>query len=289
MRWEGNRESDNIEDRRGAGGFGGFGLGGRSIGIGTVVIALLGGWLFGINPLTMLGLLSQGGGTTATSVQAPHHAPANDPQTAFVRTILASTEDVWSGLLRNRGGYTDPELVLYRGSTPTACGTGQAAMGPFYCPRDQHVYLDMDFFDTLRDQLGAPGEFAEAYVIAHEVGHHVQNLLGITDRAERLERGDGGQGANGVSVRVELQADCFAGVWAHHAEEARHWMDPGDIESALNAASQIGDDTLQRRSQGTIVPDSFTHGTSAQRVAWFRRGWDSGDIQQCDTFATQQL
>jgi predicted metalloprotease len=285
MRWQGNRESDNIQDRRGAGG---FGLGGRSIGIGTVVIALLGGWLLGINPLTMLGLLSQGDGGVA-SVQAPQQPPANDPQTGFVRTVLASTEDAWTDLLRARGGYTAPELVLYRGSTPTACGTGQAAMGPFYCPVDRQVYLDMDFFDTLRSQLGSPGEFAEAYVIAHEVGHHVQNLLGITGRAEQLERSGGGQGANGVSVRIELQADCFAGVWAHHAEAAKHWMDPGDIESALHAASQIGDDTLQRRSRGTVVPDSFTHGTGAQRVTWFRRGWDSGDLQQCDTFATRQL
>jgi hypothetical protein len=290
MRWEGNRESDNIDDRRNASGFGGFGgFGGRSIGIGTVVVALIGGWLFGINPLTMLGLLSNGGGTAVQQPAARHTPPANDPQTAFVRTILASTEDVWTAELRDRGGYQPPELVLYRGSTPTACGQGQAAMGPFYCPQDQQVYLDMDFFDTLRDQLGAPGQFAEAYVIAHEVGHHVQNLLGITEQAQRLEHGGSGEGAGGVSVRIELQADCFAGIWAMRAEQAKHWLDPGDIDAALNAASQIGDDTLQRRSRGTVVPDSFTHGTSAQRVAWFRRGWQSGDLQQCDTFATQQL
>lgn len=285
MRWEGQRESSNIEDRRGAGGGGGFGFGGRSIGIGTVVIALVGGWIFGINPLTILGLLGGGGQPVA---EAPAHAPpANDKQAAFVSTVLASTEDEWGQMLQGR--YTPPALVLFRGATPTACGQGQAAMGPFYCPSDRKVYLDMDFFDLLASKLGSPGQFAQAYVVAHEVGHHVQTLMGITQKADQLRaHGSEAQG-NAVSVRIELQADCLAGVWAQHAEQHKHWLDPGDIESALNAASQIGDDTLQRRSRGTVVPESFTHGTSAQRVAWFRRGWTSGSLTQCDTFASNDL
>jgi len=289
MRWEGNRESSNVEDRRDAGGGGGFGFGGRSIGIGTIVIALIGGWIFGINPLTILGLLSGGGGAPVTQ-QAPAHAPpANDKAAAFVSTVLASTEDVWGGLLQNQGGYKPPRLVLFRGATPTACGQGQSAMGPFYCPNDQKVYIDLDFFDTLSRKLGAPGDFAQAYVVAHEVGHHVQTLLGITGKADALRaRGSEAQG-NAISVRIELQADCLAGVWGYHAQQSKHWLDPGDTEEALNAASQIGDDTLQRKSRGTVVPESFTHGTSAQRVSWFRRGFESGRMDQCDTFKAQQL
>jgi predicted metalloprotease len=232
----------------------------------------------------MLGLLSGGG---VQQSQAPAHAPpASDKQAQFVSVVLASTEDVWGQLLQNQGGYQPPKLELYRGAIQTGCGTGQAAMGPFYCPNDQRVYLDMDFFDQLSQQLGAPGEFARAYVVAHEVGHHVQNLLGITKQAEAAGNS---RGAGGVSVRVELQADCFAGIWTHWAEQQHHWLDPGDVESALNAASQIGDDTLQRKSRGTVVPDTFTHGTSAQRVTWFRRGFESGSLQQCDTFASREL
>jgi len=291
MRWEGGRESSNVEDRRGAGGgLGGFGLGGRSIGIGTVVVALIGGWIFGINPLTMLNLLT-GGGDGAPVAQAPAHAPPpDDREAAFVSTVLANTEDVWGQLLQGQGGgYRAPKLVLYRGATPTGCGRGQAAMGPFYCPSDQRVYLDLDFFDTLNRRLGAPGDFAQAYVIAHEVGHHVQNLMGITDRVEQLRGQQSEAQANAVSVRVELQADCLAGVWAHHSQQTKGWLEGGDVEEALNAASQIGDDTLQKKSRGVVVPESFTHGTSAQRANWFRRGLQSGNVSGCDTFGSREL
>jgi predicted metalloprotease len=287
MRWQGQRESSNVEDRRGGGGGGGFGLGGRSIGIGTVVAALIGGWVLGINPLTMLGMLTGSGGT---AVQAPAQAPpAGDKAAGFVSTVLASTEDVWGQVLQGaNGGYRPPKLVLFRGTTPTACGRGQAAMGPFYCPADQKVYIDLDFFDVLSQRLGAPGDFAQAYVVAHEVGHHVQTLLGVTQRADQLRsQGSQAQG-NAISVRVELQADCFAGVWAHHAEQAKQWLEAGDVEEGLNAASRIGDDALQQQSRGTVMPESFTHGTSAQRVAWFRRGMQSGSLQQCDTFAAKE-
>jgi predicted metalloprotease len=285
MKWEGSRESDNVEDRRDSGGGGGFGLGGRSLSIGSVAIALVAGWIFGINPLTLLGLMGNG---SPSQVEAPAHAPpANDRAAAFVSTVLANTEDVWADVLKSQGTYRAPKLVLFRGATSTACGQGQSAMGPFYCPSDQKVYLDLDFFDTLQRKLGAPGDFAQAYVVAHEVGHHVQNLLGITERAEAMGRG-GAQG-HAVSVRVELQADCFAGVWANRSQASKRWLESGDVDEALNAASQIGDDTLQRRSQGTVVPESFTHGSSAQRVAWFKRGFQSGRIDQCDTFNTPSL
>lgn len=292
MRWEGSRESENVEDRRDQGysGGGGFGFGGRSIGIGTIVIALIGGWIFGINPLTILGMLS-GGGQPVQTQQAPAHPPpANDQLARFVSVVLANTEDVWSKIFAQNGArYVDPHLVLFRGATPTACGTGQSAMGPFYCPGDQKVYIDLNFYQTLKNQLGAPGEFAEAYVIAHEVGHHVQNLLGITGKVDQMRGRVSQREANALSVRVELQADCFAGVWARRSQDAKQWLENGDIESALNAASKIGDDALQRRSQGQVVPDSFTHGTSAQRVHWFSRGLQSGDMRQCDTFDAQSL
>lgn len=288
MRWESERQSSNVEDRRGLGG-GGFGFGGRSIGIGTIVLALLGGWIFGINPLTILGFLSGGGSPVVEQpAQAP---PAGDRAAAFVSTVLASTEDVWPQLLQQQGGmaYEPPKLVLYRGTTPTACGRGQAAMGPFYCPADRKVYLDLDFFDTMRARLGAPGEFAQAYVVAHEVAHHVQTLLGITQQVDQLRARTSEAQGNAISVRVELQADCFAGLWANRSQQAKGWLEKGDIESALNAAAQIGDDTLQRRSRGTVVPESFTHGSSAQRVAWFKRGMQSGDLRQCDTFAAREI
>lgn len=288
MRWEGERQSSNVEDRRGMGGGGGFGFGGRSIGIGTIVLALLGGWIFGINPLTLLGIL--GGGGSAPVAQAPAPAPpAGDRSATFVSTVLASTEDVWTQLLRSQGTYPPPKLVLFRGTTPTACGRGQAAMGPFYCPADQKVYIDLDFFDVMARRLGAPGDFAQAYVIAHEVGHHLQTVMGITERVDRLRARSSEVQANQMSVRMELQADCFAGVWAHHSQQARGWLEQGDVEEALNAASQIGDDVLQQRSQGTVVPESFTHGSASQRVGWFRRGMESGQIAQCDTFAAREL
>jgi len=288
MKWEGERQSENVEDRRDAGGGGGgFRIGGGGIGIGTIVIAVLASWIFGINPLTVLGILGGGGpAIEAPASQGPaQRPPANDPAAAFVSTVLADTEDVWGRVMQQGGtAYRQPKLVLFRGATPTACGTGQAAMGPFYCPGDQKVYLDLGFFDTLRARLGAPGDFAQAYVIAHEVGHHVQNQLGITGRVDGMRGRVSETQMSALSVRVELQADCFAGVWAHHSQQGKGWLERGDIEEALNAAAQIGDDTLQRKSQGTVVPESFTHGSSAQRQTWFRRGLESGNVAQCNTF-----
>jgi uncharacterized protein len=296
MKWEGNEQSDNVEDRRSSGGGlpGGMRLGGgRSIGIGTIVIALVGGWIFGINPLTILGVLSgDGGGGMAPQVQtAPaERPPANDREAAFVSTVLKDTEQVWGSAMQQAGAsYREPRLVLFRGVTPTACGTGQAAMGPFYCPGDQKVYIDLAFFDTLRQRLGAPGDFAQAYVIAHEVGHHVQNLLGVTEKVDGMRGRISESQSNALSVRVELQADCFAGVWANRSQAGKGWLEQGDLEEALKAASQIGDDNLQRQSQGMVVPESFTHGTSAQRVSWFRRGFEGGDMRQCNTFDAKSL
>ena len=290
MKWEGNRESDNVEDRRGSGG--GFPLpGGRGIGIGTIVIALLGGWLLGINPLTLLGLLSGAGGPPAQVQQAPaQRPPADDTLARFVSTVLADTEDVWHGVFRQAGGsYQEPRLVLFRGATPTACGTGQAAMGPFYCPADQTLYIDLGFYETLQSRLGAPGDFAQAYVIAHEVGHHVQNLLGISAKVDQMRGRVSQAECNRYSVRLELQADCFAGVWAHHAQNARQILEQGDVEEAMNAAAKIGDDALQRSSGGAVVPESFTHGTSAQRQRWFHAGMQQGSLKACDTFAARAL
>ncbi len=294
MRMDGQEESENVEDVRGSsGGGGGFSFGGgRGIGLGTVAIALIAGWIFGINPLTLLGALSGGGSPVVQ--QAPQgHAPAppaNDPQAKFVSQVLRSTEMVWADVFRQAGKtYEPPRLRLFSGSFPTACGMGQAAMGPFYCPGDRIVYLDMTFFNVMRQRLGAPGQFAQAYVIGHEVGHHVQNLLGISDKVDAMrQRGTEAQ-ANAMSVRLELQADCFAGVWAKRSDDAKGWLEAGDVESALNAASQIGDDNLQRKSQGQVVPESFTHGSSAQRVAWFKRGMQNGDINQCNTFEARNL
>jgi uncharacterized protein len=297
MKWEGHRQSSNVEDRRGAGGGGGMRprIGGRGVGLGTIVIALLAGWIFGINPMTVLGLLSGGGleGGPAVSQQAPGPAPAppaQDKQAMFVSTVLADTEDVWNRLFREANAqYREPALVLFRGAVPTACGTGQSAMGPFYCPGDYKVYIDLNFFDTLSRQLGAPGDFAQAYVVAHEVGHHVQRLLGVTDKVDSMRGRVSQAQQNALSVRVELQADCLAGVWTHHSQKGKGWLEQGDIEEAMTAASRIGDDALQRQSQGTIVPESFTHGTSEQRMRWFRRGMEQGRVAGCDTFAAQTL
>ena len=296
MKWEGNRESDNVEDRRGGGFGGGRGLpiGGRGIGLGTVAIALVAGWIFGINPLTILGALDGSGGPPMVQQQQQQvpaaRPPPEDKLARFVSTVLADTEDVWREQFARAGGtYRDPKLVLFRGAVPTACGQGASAMGPFYCPGDQKVYIDLDFYETMRTRLGAPGDFAQAYVIAHEVGHHVQNLLGITDKVDTMRGRASEVQRNALSVRLELQADCFAGVWAHHAQAARQVLEAGDVEEALNAATQIGDDTLQRKAQGTIVPESFTHGSGAQRVAWFRRGLEGGSLQQCNTFEARKL
>jgi predicted metalloprotease len=292
MKWEGERQSDHVEDRRGGGGFGGGGMpriGGRGIGIGTIVIALVGGWVLGINPLTLLGVLG-GGSSMVASEQPAAPPPANDKVAAFVSTVLASTEDVWAAQFRAAGGaYQPPGLVLFRGATRTACGMGRSAMGPFYCPADQKVYIDLGFFDTLDQRLGAPGDFAQAYVVAHEVGHHVQRLLGITEKVDGMRGRVPEDQMNALSVRLELQADCLAGVWAHHSQKAKAWLEPGDVEEGLNAASKIGDDTLQRKSQGVVVPESFTHGSSAQRTTWFNKGLTSGNMAQCNTFESRAL
>ena len=292
MKWEGERQSDNVEDRRGESGGGGGGgrIGGRSVGIGSIVIALVAGWIFGINPLTVLGLLSGDGAPVAQTAPAAVKPPAADRQAQFVATVLADTEDVWTTVLAAQNArYEPPKLVLFRGSIPTACGQGAAAMGPFYCPGDRKVYIDLGFFDTLRSRLGAPGDFAQAYVIAHEVGHHLQQSMGITAQVDKQRGRVPEAQMNALSVRAELQADCLAGVWAHHSQQGKGWLEQGDLEEALNAASKIGDDTLQRQSQGTVVPESFTHGSSAQRVAWFQRGFKGGTLNGCNTFEARTL
>jgi uncharacterized protein len=294
MKWEGQRQSENVEDRRGEGGGGGGGFrigGGRGIGLGSIVIALVAGWIFGINPLTLLGVLGGGGGIEAPSAQAPaQKPPAGDPLASFVSTVLADTEDVWAKLMQGGAtAYSEPKLVLFRGAVGTACGTGQSAMGPFYCPGDRKVYLDLNFFETLSKRMGAPGNFAQAYVIAHEVGHHVQNSLGITGKVDGMRGRVSEQQMNALSVRVELQADCFAGVWAHHSQKGKGWLDRSDLEEAMNAAAKIGDDALQRQSQGTVRPESFTHGSSQQRQPWFRRGLEAGSVAQCNTFDARAL
>ena len=291
MKWEGERQSDNVEDRRDDGG--GGGIGGRGIGLGSVAIALVAGWIFGINPLTVLGLLD-GGGAALPPPQAQtapaHKPPAQDKQVAFVATVLADTEDVWREQFKALGSnYRDPKLVLFRGATPTACGRGEAAMGPFYCPGDEKVYIDLAFYDTLRRQLGAPGDFAQAYVVAHEVGHHVQKLLGISAKVDSQRGKIPEASMNALSVRLELQADCLSGVWAFRGQRLRQMLEHGDVEEALNAASQIGDDTLQRQSQGTVRPESFTHGSSAQRVSWFKRGLAAGRVADCNTFEARAV
>jgi predicted metalloprotease len=293
MKWEGQDQSSNVEDRRGqgmGGGGGGRRIGGRGIGVGTIAIALVASWIFGVNPLTVLGLLSGGGGMEAPQVQqAPAgRPPVDDKAAAFVSTVLRDTEVVWGRLMQANGAsYREPKLVLFRGATPSACGTGESAMGPFYCPGDSKVYLDLEFFDTLSRRMGAPGDFAQAYVVAHEVGHHLQNQMGITGKVDAMRGKVSTQQMNALSVRVELQADCLAGVWAHHSQKGKGWLDQGDIQEAMNAAAQIGDDTLQKASTGRIVPESFTHGSSQQRMTWFKRGLDSGAINQCDTFGAK--
>ena len=299
MKWEGNRESDNVEDRRdeggGGGGGGGFGFGGRSIGIGTIAIALIGSYFLGVSPMTIISVLSGGGGSIAPvqqeQQQRPAHAPPpSDTQAKFVSTVLADTEDVWTEQFRTQGAqYVKPKLVLFTGATRTACGTGQSASGPFYCPGDQKVYIDLAFFRLMQQRFKVSGEFAQAYVIAHEIGHHVQHLLRIDEKVAAARQNGSEAQANAASVRLELQADCLAGVWGFHANRARSILEQGDVEGALAAATAIGDDTLQRQSQGQVVPDSFTHGTSAQRVRWFSRGIETGEVSKCDTFAARQL
>ncbi len=297
MRMDDQRESDNLEDRRGGGyeggGGGGLRFGGGRLGVGTIAIALIASYFLGINPLTVLSMLSGGGGMPAIEQSAPppaHKPPASDETARFVSKVLASTEDTWNDVFRASGRrYEEPKLVLFSGMTPTACGTGQSAMGPFYCPGDQKVYIDLTFFRELRDRFRAPGEFAQAYVVAHEVGHHVQNLLGISEQVQNARQRVGKAEGNALSVRLELQADCFAGVWGRRADAMKNILEPGDLEAALAAATAIGDDRLQQQAQGRIVPESFTHGSSAQRVRWFKRGFETGDINQCNTFKASQL
>ncbi|MBV2191805.1 MAG: zinc metallopeptidase [Azonexus sp.] len=292
MRMDDHRNSDNVEDRRGSGfGGGGLRLGGGRLGLGSIVIALVASYFLGVNPLTVLQLLS-GGGMPAIEQSAPEarRPPANDETALFVSKVLASTEDTWHQAFKANGRqYQEPKLVLFSGMTPTACGTGQSAMGPFYCPGDQKVYIDLSFFNDLKSRYRAPGEFAQAYVIAHEVGHHVQHLLGIADQVHKARQRVSEREANALSVRMELQADCLAGVWGKHTDTMKQVLEPGDLEAALTAASAIGDDRLQQQAQGRIVPESFTHGSSEQRVRWFRRGFETGDMNQCNTFKTDRL
>ncbi len=291
MRLDDHRQSDNLEDRRGSGSGGGLRLGGGRLGLGSIVIALVASYFLGVNPLTVLSLLS-GGGLPAIEQSAPEarRPPADDPMARFVSQVLASTEDTWNQVFRANGRqYQEPKLVLFTGATPTACGTGQSAMGPFYCPADQKVYIDLAFYRDLKERFQAPGEFAQAYVIAHEVGHHVQNLLGIADKVHQARQSVGRAEGNALSVRMELQADCLAGVWGKRTDSMKNILEPGDLEAALAAASAIGDDRLQQQGQGRIVPESFTHGSSAQRVRWFKRGFESGDMNQCNTFKADRL
>ncbi|HQU79785.1 MAG TPA: neutral zinc metallopeptidase [Azonexus sp.] len=294
MRMDDQRESDNLEDRRGGGmgGGGGLRLGGGRLGIGTIAIALVASYFLGINPLTVLSMLSGGGGMPAIEKSAPPASkpPANDETARFVSKVLASTEDTWNEVFRANGRqYEEPKLVLFSGVTPTACGTGQSAMGPFYCPGDQKVYIDLTFFRELKERFKAPGEFAQAYVIAHEVGHHVQNQLGIAEQVDKARRRSSEREGNALSVRMELQADCLAGVWGKRTDTMKNVLEPGDLEAALTAATAIGDDRLQQQAQGRIVPESFTHGTSEQRVRWFKRGFETGDMNQCNTFKAAKL
>ena len=292
MRMDGQEESDNVEDRRGGGaGGGGFRVGGgRGLGLGTIAVAVVAGWVFGINPLTVLGLLDGGGASSQSAPAGPAaRPPADDTQARFVSQVLASTETVWDGVFRAAGQtYEKPRLVLFRGRYATACGQGESAMGPFYCPGDNKVYIDLSFYDTMRTRLGAPGDFAQAYVIAHEVGHHVQNLMGISGKVDAMRGRNSATQQNALSVKLELQADCFAGIWANRSQQReKGWrLEDGDIEEAMNAAAQIGDDTLQGKGGGTVRPESFTHGSSAQRVAWFKRGLQTGSVPQCNTFDT---
>jgi predicted metalloprotease len=287
MRTDG-RESENVEDRRGEGPVGG-GLGrglpvGR-LGIGTIVVALVASYFLGVDPRIVMGVLSgMDAGPTEQAPSGPAPKPT-DEAGRRISVVLADTEDTWTALFRERGRtYQAPKLALYSRSYPTACGLGSSAAGPFYCPSDQKVYLDTAFFDLLQQRFRAPGDFAQAYVIAHEVGHHVQNQIGVMAQTQQLRERLTERQYNQVSVRVELQADCFAGIWAHHAQRSRQILESGDLEEALRAATAIGDDTLQKQTQGQVVPESFTHGSAEQRVRWFKRGFDTGRMEDCNTF-----
>ena len=281
MRWGAGRRSENVEDRRGMPISRGI-VGG---GIGTIILVVA-ALYFGIDPTVILQQTPNGGTPAVTTQQ--HQKPGADPMAEFVSVVLADTEDTWKDIFRRYGRtYQEPTLVLFTDTVQSACGFADAAVGPFYCPRDHRVYIDLRFYQDLKERFKAPGDFAQAYVIAHEVGHHVQNLLGTTEKIQSAQSRSSRVEANRLSVRVELQADCFAGVWAYHANKARKILEEGDLEEALRAASAIGDDRLQRQTRGTVVPDSFTHGTSDQRVRWFRRGIETGDLDQCNTFKAE--
>ncbi|OWV90185.1 flagellar biosynthesis protein FlgM [Rhizobium sp. R635] len=303
MEWRGRRQSDNVEDRRGNSGGSPFGRGGGfsfpsgggvrraggGLSIGTIIFLVVIYLIFKAMGIDLMQVLDGGGMSSGPGYEQSQSAgtrtPANDEMTAFVRTVLAETEDTWNGIFQAQGrNYEEPRLVLFSGQTQSACGFASAATGPFYCPGDHKVYLDTTFFQELSDRFGASGDFAEAYVVAHEVGHHVQNLLGILPKFNQARQRMSEEEANKMSVRVELQADCFAGIWGKYTQQ-KGILEAGDLEEALNAAQQIGDDTLQKRSQGYVVPESFNHGTSAQRARWFKRGFDSGQLTACDTFS----
>ncbi len=293
MKWEGNRESDNVEDRRSSGGGGGrLPIFGGKLSLGTIAVALVASYFLGINPLTLLGALTGADiGQPVSQSTSTHELTQEEEQMGqFVSTVLADTEDTWKTLFQANGTqYVEPKLVLFSGSTPTACGTGQTATGPFYCPADQKVYIDLSFYELMKERFNVSSNFAQAYVIAHEVGHHVQTLLGISDKVHQAQQKLSDKEGNVLSVKLELQADCFAGVWAYNANQARGILEKGDIDAALHAASAIGDDALQKQAQGYVVPDSFTHGTSAQRSSWFRRGFTEGNMNACNTFAAKKL
>jgi predicted metalloprotease len=283
MRWTDRRRSENVEDQRG------FGVKRGAIGGGIGILVILAiALLTGADPGALLNTISSDSGSPGS---APVVLTAAENQSAdFVSVVLADTEDTWQSIFAQNGMvYTDPKLVLFKGSVESACGSAESAMGPFYCPGDEKVYIDLDFYNELKDQYGAPGDFAQAYVIAHEVGHHVQNLLGTSEKVQRLQSRSNEVTANKYSVMLELQADCYAGVWAKQTDNTQHFLEAGDIGEAMNAASKIGDDALQKQYQGYVVPDSFTHGTSAQRMKWFNAGFTSGDINSCDTFNATAL
>lgn len=286
MRWKKGRRSDNVVDARGRSG----GIGAGRLSLAGVAIVVVIGLLSGQDPMQILGQLADQTGQAPTQ-QSSAPANADDPQVAFVQSILGDTEDTWHALFQQAGKqYRDPKLVLFRGGVNSACGFASSAAGPFYCPSDRQVYLDLQFFDEMASRFSVAGDFAQAYVIAHEVGHHVQTLLGVSQQMQSArQRGAKMEGNNGLLVRQELQADCFAGVWAYHAQQRHDWLEEGDLEEALNAANAIGDDHLQQQSQGRVVPDAFTHGTSAQRVRWFRTGFESGEPARCDTFQASRL
>lgn len=283
MRWRGKRESDNVEDRRGMSISRGAKIGGVS-GLGLVAIVVI-SMIMGVDPTTVLQVVQQNTQPSSITVEQSAVPVANDDMRKFVSVVLAETEDVWKEVFQQEGRtYEEPKLVLFSEAVESACGIAGSAVGPFYCPGDHKVYLDLAFFEELHSRFGASGDFAQAYVIAHEVGHHVQTLVGISDKVHELQSQSGKSERNKLSVMMELQADCLAGMWAHQADKKRHILEAGDVEEGLNAASAVGDDRIQKRTQGYVVPDGFTHGSSAQRVSWFKRGFEQGNIKACDTF-----